>query len=165
MQYCREMFFGVFFVLFAFSVATSMNRGTAAEMETTQIIVKAGTQPSMKLTKTFTGDMRIDPLFQPKDTAHYSANYVTFEPGARTFWHIHPAGQHLVVVSGAGRTGVWGGNIEELKAGDVVYCPPGIKHWHGASPTTAMMHMAITGYQDGKSTEWLEEVTDEQYDQ
>ena len=97
------------------------------------------------------------------EAAPYSVSYVTFEPGARSFWHTHPAGQRLVVVSGSGLTGTWDGRVEEIKAGDVVWCPPDIKHWHGASPTTAMTHMALTGMKDGKNVTWMEEVSDQQY--
>ena len=88
---------------------------------------------------------------------------MTFEPGARSHWHTHPAGQHLVVISGAGLTGTADGHVEEIKAGDVVWCPPQIKHWHGAAPKTAMTHMALTGALDGRNVEWMEPVTDEQY--
>jgi quercetin dioxygenase-like cupin family protein len=136
---------------------------SCTEEAASQTIAKAGSQPSAKLTGTFTGNVRIDPLFAPKNTMQDAAAYVTFEPAARTYWHVHPAGQHLVIVSGVGRTGLWGGEVAELGAGDVVWCPPGVKHWHGASPMTAMTHMAITGHQSGKSTEWMEEVTDKQY--
>jgi quercetin dioxygenase-like cupin family protein len=130
----------------------------------TQTISRAGSQASIKgLAKFFTGDARIDPLFPSNDTARYSGAYVTFEPGARSAWHLHPAGQHIIVTSGVGRTGVWGGPVEEIRAGDVVWCPPGVKHWHGASPTTAMTHIVITGSLDGKNVEWREKVTDAQY--
>ena len=111
----------------------------------------------------FTGHVRIDPLFPANDSAHFSGAYVTFEPGARSAWHMHPTGQHLIVTAGVGRTQAWGGPIEEIKAGDVIWCPPQVKHWHGASPTTAMTHIAITGTLNGKNVEWMEKVTDEQY--
>ena len=87
----------------------------------------------------------------------------TFEPGARSNWHTHPTGQHLIVTSGVGWTQEWHGPIVEIRAGDVVWCPPGVKHWHGATPTTAMTHLALTGTVGGKNVEWLEKVTDEQY--
>ncbi|HUJ89054.1 MAG TPA: cupin domain-containing protein [Syntrophorhabdales bacterium] len=129
-----------------------------------QTIFRAGSQPSAKgSAEYFTGNVRIDPLFPANDTAHFSASYVTFEPGARSAWHIHPAGQHLIVTSGVGRTQEWGGPIQEIKAGDVIWCPPKVKHWHGASPTTAMTHIAITGTINGKNVEWMEKVSDEQY--
>src|SRR5438445_3645579 len=97
-------------------------------------------------------------------TRRSSDLYVTFEPGARSAWHTHPTGQHLIVTAGVGRTQESGCPIEEIKAGDVIWCSPTIKHWHGASPTTAMTHIAITGTVNGKNVEWMEKVTDEQYD-
>jgi quercetin dioxygenase-like cupin family protein len=130
----------------------------------TQTITRAGSQASIKgPDQWFTGAARIDPLFPANNTAHYSGAYVTFEPGARSAWHLHPVGQHIIVTSGVGRTGVWGGSVEEIKAGDVIWCPPGVKHWHGATPTTAMTHIVITGSLDGKNVEWKEKVTDAQY--
>ena len=136
----------------------------AEEVKKSQAISRAGSQPSAKgSAEYFTGNVRVDPLFPAKDGAPFSGSYVTFEPGARSAWHIHPTGQHLIVTSGVGRTQEWGGPIEEIKAGDVIWCPPKIKHWHGASPTTAMTHIAITGVLNGKGVEWMEKVTDEQY--
>jgi quercetin dioxygenase-like cupin family protein len=138
----------------------------AADAKKSQIVTPAGSQPSVKGPNNyFTGNVRIDPLFGPKyPEAPFTGGYVTFEPGSRSFWHTHPTGQHLLVVSGIGRTGEWQGKVEEIKAGDILWCPPGVKHWHGASPTTAMTHMAITGtLSDGKNVDWMEEVTDEQY--
>jgi quercetin dioxygenase-like cupin family protein len=129
-----------------------------------QTISRAGSQPSVKgPSEYFTGNVRVDPLFPAKDAAPFSGAYVTFEPGARSAWHIHPTGQHLLVTAGVGRTGEWEGKVEEIKAGDVIWCPPKLKHWHGASPTTAMTHIAITGTLNGKNVEWMEKVTDEQY--
>lgn len=96
-------------------------------------------------------------------TAHYSGGLVTFEPGARSAWHVHPAGQHLIVTEGVGRTGVWDGPVVEIKAGDALWCPPGVKHWHGATPGSSMAHIALTGVKDGKNVEWMEKVSDEQY--
>jgi quercetin dioxygenase-like cupin family protein len=111
----------------------------------------------------FTGTVRIDPLFPPNTPARAGGGSVTFEPGARTAWHTHPLGQTLIVTSGWGRVQRWGGPIEEIRPGDVVWFPPGEKHWHGAAPTTAMTHIAIQEYLDGKPVEWLEHVSDEQY--
>jgi quercetin dioxygenase-like cupin family protein len=129
-----------------------------------QTISRAGSQPSVKApAEYFTGNVRIDPLFPAKDAAPYSGGLVTFEPGARSAWHTHPTGQHLLVTAGVGCTQEWGGRIEEIRAGDVIWCPPKVKHWHGASPTTAMTHIAITGLIDGKNVEWMEKVTDDQY--
>jgi quercetin dioxygenase-like cupin family protein len=111
----------------------------------------------------FTGAVRIDPLFQAGVPARLAGASVTFEPGARTAWHTHPLGQTLIVVSGCGRAQCWGGPVEEIRPGDVIWFPPGEKHWHGASPTTAMTHIAIQEYLDGKVVDWLEQVSDEQY--
>jgi 4-carboxymuconolactone decarboxylase len=111
----------------------------------------------------FTGDVQVQPLFGDEDSAAYSGAYVTFQPGARSAWHTHPAGQRLIVTEGVGRTQQWGGPIEEFRAGDVLWCPPGVKHWHGASPDSAMTHIALTGVRDGEAVTWLEMVSDEQY--
>jgi quercetin dioxygenase-like cupin family protein len=111
----------------------------------------------------FTGTVRIDPLFQASAPARAQAASVTFEPGARTAWHTHPLGQTLIVTAGCGRAQQWGGPIEEIRPGDVVWFPPGEKHWHGAAPTTAMTHIAIAEQLDGKVVEWMEQVADEQY--
>ena len=127
-------------------------------------IKRAGTQASNKgPAEWFTGAVRIDPLFQSLDPARAQAASVTFEPGARTAWHTHPLGQTLIVTAGCGRAQRWGDPIEEIRPGDVVIFAPGEKHWHGAGPTTAMMHIAIQERLDGKVVEWMEHVTDEQY--
>ena len=128
-------------------------------------ITKNGSQPSVPgPSDWFTGKTRIDPLFNPREPSRASGASVTFEPGARTAWHTHPLGQTLVVTSGLGRVQIWGGPIEEIRPGDVVWFPPGVKHWHGASPTTAMTHIAIQESLEGTPVEWMEHVTDEQYD-
>mgnify|MGYP003623675187 FL=1 len=142
--------------------------GTALAAESTgngkQEISRVESRPSAQGMNTFTGNVRVDNLFRAKDNAPYQASYVTFEPGARSFWHVHTAGQHLVVTQGVGLTGVWNGPVWEITAGDVIWCPPGVKHWHGASPDKSMTHMAITGIAgDGSNTKWEEEVTDAQY--
>jgi quercetin dioxygenase-like cupin family protein len=111
----------------------------------------------------FTGVVRIDPLFPVTAPARAAGNAVTFEPGARTAWHTHPLGQVLIVSAGCGRAQREGGPIEEIRPGDVVVFAPGEKHWHGAAPTTAMTHLAIQEALDGKAVDWLEEVSDEQY--
>jgi quercetin dioxygenase-like cupin family protein len=127
-------------------------------------IARAGTQPSQKgPAEYFTGSVRIDPLFQPKESTRASGAYVTFEPGARTAWHTHPLGQTLIVTAGVGRVQIEGGLVEEIRPGDVVSIPPGRRHWHGASPTTAMTHIAVQEQLNGKVVEWMEKVTDEQY--
>jgi quercetin dioxygenase-like cupin family protein len=111
----------------------------------------------------FTGRVRIDPLFDARDPARASAASVTFEPGARSAWHTHPLGQRLIVTSGLGWTQVEGGPVEEIRPGDVVWCPPGVKHWHGATATHAMTHIAIQEAKDGRVVDWMEKVGDEQY--
>jgi quercetin dioxygenase-like cupin family protein len=127
-------------------------------------IKKAGSQPSAKgPPEWFTGTVRIDPLFQAPDPALVQGGSVTFEPGARTAWHTHPLGQTLIVTAGCGSVQRWGGPVEEIRPGDVVWFPPGEKHWHGATPTTAMTHIAIQETKDGKVVDWMEHVTNEQY--
>src|SRR5437773_8061080 len=127
-------------------------------------ITRSGSQPSRQApAQYFTGSVRIDPLFQAKDPSHTSGAYVTFEPGARTAWHTHPLGQILIVTAGTGRVQRWGDPGQEIGAGDVVWIPPGQKHWHGASPATTMTHMAIQEYVDGKNVDWMEPVSDEHY--
>jgi quercetin dioxygenase-like cupin family protein len=127
-------------------------------------IKRSGSQPSSKgPTEYFTGSVRVDPLFQAPDPARVVGAVVTFEPGARTAWHTHPLGQTLIVTAGCGRTQRWGGPIEEIRPGDVVWIPPAEKHWHGASRTTAMTHIAIQEHLGGKTADWMEKVSDEQY--
>ena len=127
-------------------------------------IKRAGSQPSSKGAEDyFTGTVRIDPLFQAPAPARVSGAAVTFEPGARTAWHTHPLGQTLVVTAGFGRVQRSGGPIEDIQPGDVVWFPPGEKHWHGASPTTALTHIAVQEQLDGKNVEWMEQVSDDQY--
>jgi quercetin dioxygenase-like cupin family protein len=127
-------------------------------------IKRIGSGPSRKApVEYFTGTARIDPLFQAPEPARASAGRVTFEPGAHTAWHTHPLGQTLIITAGAGWVQSEGGPIEEVRPGDVVWFPPGEKHWHGATPTTAMTHIAIQEMLDGKNVDWLEKVSDEQY--
>src|SRR6202158_5780538 len=127
-------------------------------------ITRVGSQPSGKgPSEWFTGTVRIDPLFQAPDTALVQGASVTFEPGARTAWHTHPLGQTLIVTSGCGRAQRWGGAVEENRPGDGILVAPGEKHWHGATPTTAMTHIAIQQKLDGKVVDWMEQVSDEQY--
>ena len=123
-----------------------------------------GSQPSARgPAEYFTGTVRVDQLFTAPRPARASGAYVTFEPCARSNWHTHPLGQTLIVTSGCGLVQSWGGPIEVIRPGDVVCCSPGEKHWHGASPTTAMTHIAIQEELDGKVVDWMEKVTDEQY--
>ena len=125
---------------------------------------RSGSQPSAKGPEDyFTGYVRIDPLFPAAEPSGVSASHVTFEPGARTAWHTHPLGQRLIVTAGYGWVQCWGGPKREIRPGDVVVCPPGEKHWHGATATTGMSHIAIQEALDGKVVEWLEKVRDDEY--
>ena len=127
-------------------------------------IRRIGSQPSGQgPSDWFTGRVRIDPLFEAKDPARTLGASVTFEPGARTAWHAHPLGQTLIVTFGCGWAQRWGGPIEEIRPSDVVWIPPNEKHWHGATPTTAMTHIAIQEALNGKPVDWMEKVSDEQY--
>jgi quercetin dioxygenase-like cupin family protein len=127
-------------------------------------IKRSGSQASGKgPAEWFTGTVRMDPLNNAPAPARVIATSVTFEPGARTAWHTHPLGQTLIVTAGCGRAQRWGGPIEEIRPGDVVWIPPGEKHWHGAASSTAMTHIAIQEQLDGKAVEWMEHVSDEQY--
>lgn len=127
-------------------------------------IRRVGSQASGKgPSEWFTGAVRIDPLFTAPDPALVAAASVTFEPGARTAWHTHPLGQTLIVTAGCGWAQHDGGPVEEIHPGDVVWFAPGEKHWHGATPTTAMTHIAIQEKKDGKLVEWMEQVSEEQY--
>ena len=151
-------------LLFTLAVPFAGAALAAGASDGTQTISRAGERASIEgPAEFFTGDARIDPLFPRNETAAYSGAYVTFEPGARSAWHLHPAGQHIIVTSGVGRTGLRGGEVEELEAGDVVWCPPGVEHWHGAAPTTAMTHMVITGFKDGENVIWGDKVSDADY--
>jgi quercetin dioxygenase-like cupin family protein len=127
-------------------------------------IKKNGTQPSGKgAPENFTGSVRIDPIFQAPAPARGSGASVTFEPCARTAWHTHPLGQTLIVTAGCGLVQSWGGPVKRIRPGDVVWCPPGEKHWHGAAPNTAMTHIAILEALDGKTVDWMEKVGDDEY--
>jgi len=127
-------------------------------------IKRSGSQPSGKgPAEYFTGSVRIDPLVQASDPARVLAVSVTFEPGARTAWHLHPLGQTLIVTAGCGLVQSWGGPIEKIRQGDVVWCPSREKHWHGATATTAMTHIAIVERLEGKTVDWMEKVSEEQY--
>ena len=127
-------------------------------------IERSGSQASRQgPAEYFTGTVRIDPLFRAPDPARVAGASVTFEPGARTAWHVHPLGQTLIVTAGCGWAQREGGPVEEIRAGDIVWFAPGEKHWHGGAPTTAMTHIAIQERLDGKAVEWMEHVTDTQY--
>ena len=127
-------------------------------------VKRSGSQPSGKgPAQFFTGAVRNDPLFQTTEPARAFGVSVTFEPGARTAWHTHPLGQTLIVTAGCGLVQSWGGPVAKIRPGDVVWCPPGEKHWHGATSTTAMTHIAILEQLGGKNVDWMEHVTDEEY--
>lgn len=129
-----------------------------------QAVYRSGTQGSFEgPEELFTGEVTVDLLFPSNDTAHYSGAYVTFQPGARTAWHYHPAGQHMIVTSGVGLTGTRDGKVLTFQKGDSIWCPPDIDHWHGATPDKAMTHLVITGSLNGENVIWKEKVTDEQY--
>ena len=153
-------------ILFSTLVSGAQSQTTKdpkVEQETIKIW-RNGSQPSWHTTtENFTGSVRVDPLFQPNAPARTTGSLVTFEPGARTAWHAHPLGQILIVTAGTGRVQRWGDPVEEIRKGDVVWIPPGQKHWHGAAPNSSMAHIAIVEQLDGKSVEWMEKVSDAQY--
>ncbi|KJZ64525.1 (R)-mandelonitrile lyase [Pseudomonas fluorescens] len=141
--------------------ASAAGPDNTSESLTAQQIRRADTQASAAgPADYFSGRVRVDPLFPATGEINASGAYVTFEPGARSAWHTHPAGQRLVVIAGVGLTQEWGKPVQEIHPGDVIVCPPGVKHWHGAAPTSAMTHLAVTGVVDGKSVQWLEKVID-----
>jgi quercetin dioxygenase-like cupin family protein len=148
----------------AMSAAAGASAASARKTVMDMEIKRNGAEPSRKgPAEWFTGTVRIDPLFQAPDPARVNGGMVTFEPGARTAWHTHPLGQTLLIVSGLGWVQREGGPVEEVRPGDVVWFPPGLKHWHGASSTNAMTHIAIQESLNGKNVDWLEKVSDEQY--
>jgi quercetin dioxygenase-like cupin family protein len=135
-----------------------------AHADGAQQITRAGEQPSATgPAEFFTGRVRVDPVWPADKNINASGGLVTFEPGARSAWHTHPAGQRLMVTAGVGLTQEWGKAVQVIRPGDVVWCPPGVKHWHGAAAGTAMTHLAVTGTVDGKNVTWMEKVSDEQY--
>jgi quercetin dioxygenase-like cupin family protein len=141
-----------------------MAKAISERRNTTMNITRNGSRASGKgPADWFTGAVRVDPLFEAPDPARARGASVTFEPGARTAWHTHPLGQTLIVTAGCGRVQREGGPIEEIRPGDVVWFPPGEKHWHGAAPATAMTHIAIQEALNGKVVDWMEQVSDEQY--
>lgn len=148
---------------FIASAANSQDQAGALAAPTQQITHAGEQNSTFGSAENFTGQARVDPLFSANEKINASGAYVTFDPGARSAWHNHPAGQRLVVTSGVGLTQEWGKPVQEIRPGDVVWCPAGVKHWHGAAPNTAMTHLAVTGTVDGKSVIWMEKVTDEQY--
>jgi quercetin dioxygenase-like cupin family protein len=149
--------------LIATVVSLALVAAAPAYAQTAEILPN-GSRPSAKgAAEYFTGSVIMDPLFGAKDTMHATGGLVTFEPGARSAWHTHPAGQILIVTSGVGWVQEEGGEKREIKPGDVIWTPPGVKHWHGATATNSMSHIAITNMVDGKNVDWMEKVSDEQY--
>jgi quercetin dioxygenase-like cupin family protein len=145
-------------------VSAGVDAGPTEGKEQQVEITRNGSQSSNKgPADYFSGSVRIDPLSPAHDPSRVVVGNVTFEPGARTAWHTHPLGQILIVTAGCGRAQRWGGPVEEIRPGDVIWFPPGEKHWHGAAPTTGMTHIAIQEQLDGKVGDWMEKVTDEQY--
>jgi len=137
---------------------------SSSESSQSITVTRSGSQPSRQgPDENFTGSVRIDPLFNANAPSRTSGGRVTFEPGARTAWHTHPLGQTLVVTAGSGWVQEWGGPTQEIREGDVVWIPPGQKHWHGATATTSMTHIAIQEFLEGKNVVWMEKVSDEQY--
>jgi quercetin dioxygenase-like cupin family protein len=143
---------------------TEVSPTASGQRSQTITITRNGSRPSSQASaQNFTGSVRIEPLFDAHDPSRATGGRVTFEPGARTAWHMHPLGQTLLVTAGTGWIQQEGGPVEEIREGDVVWIPPATKHWHGATPTTAMTHMAIQEQLNGKNVEWMEKVSDEQY--
>jgi quercetin dioxygenase-like cupin family protein len=148
-------------IMGAFLVFTSV---ASAQAEQGVTVTRVGSQASATgPSSNFTGHVRVDSRFQGSAPSRIGGASVTFEPGARTAWHTHPLGQTLIVTAGAGLVQHWGGPVQEIRPGDVVWIPPGAKHWHGATPTTGMTHIAVSEARDGKSVDWMEKVTDDQY--
>ena len=147
----------------AIAMSLALVGAASASTQRSEISPK-GSRPSSKgAAEYFTGSVSVEPLFGAKETMPSTGGLVTFEPGARSAWHTHPAGQILIVTSGTGWVQEEGGEKREIKPGDVIWTPPGVKHWHGATGSTAMSHIAITNVANGKNVEWLEKVTDQQY--
>jgi len=151
--------------LLASALGQTNQAGAASAQDSQTIkIIRAGAQPFRQGPPgNFTGSVRVEPLFQAHAPARASGSLVTFEPGARTAWHTHPLGQILIVTAGIGRVQRWGDPMEEIREGDVVWIPPGQKHWHGAAPDSSMAHIAVVEQLDGKAVEWMEKVSDAQY--
>lgn len=145
-------------------VGISAWAGEAVTSPSIQVLYPSGSQQSFQGPESyFTGDVQVDIIFPGNETAHYSGALVTFQPGARTAWHSHPAGQHMIITSGTAVTGTRDGNLIEAHQNDVVWCPPNIDHWHGATTDSAMTHMVITGNLEGENVIWKEKVSDVQY--
>jgi quercetin dioxygenase-like cupin family protein len=147
----------------AITLSLALMASASAYAETMQITPN-GSRPSIRgPQQNFTGSVVVQPLFAANEHTHASGGHVTFEPGARSAWHSHPAGQVLIITHGKGWTQEEGGQKREINPGDVVWCPPGVKHWHGATATNGMSHIAVTNVVDGKNVDWMEKVSEEQY--
>jgi quercetin dioxygenase-like cupin family protein len=145
-------------------LAASVQAATDSAASEMQITRAGDQQPFTGPAEYFSGRVNVDPLFTAHAPSQASGAYVTFEPGARSAWHSHPVGQTLIVTAGIGRIQSWGGKVQVIRTGDVIWTPPGVKHWHGASPTMAMTHIAVQEGADGKVVDWFDKVTDAQYD-
>lgn len=159
-----SVFLAIIMVAVACSNNTENNENNypAPPLETS--LIKKGEGQKFKGSEEyFTGDVEVESITSPNSSSHFGIAYVTFQAGARSAWHTHPAGQHLIVVEGIGLTKEEGKPIQEFRAGDVLYCPPNVKHWHGASTNSYMKHIAITGVSNGSGVVWMEKVTDEEY--
>ena len=150
-------------MLFALVVSKAQTSVPQTPPSSIRITRSDSLQPKKASADYFTGAVQVQELFPADDPSRTSGGNVTFEPGARSAWHTHPLGQILIVTDGTGWVQQWGGPIEEIRKGDVIWIPPGVKHWHGATPTTAMTHIAIQEQLNGKAVEWMEKVSDEQY--
>ena len=150
--------------MLACAILLAAQHGSAFAQDDTQSIARAGSQPQATgPAANFSGQVKVDPLWPKNGQINASGAYVTFAPGARSAWHVHPSGQRLVVTAGSGLTQEWGKPVQQLRVGDVVWCPPGVKHWHGAAPDAQMTHLAVTGMATGKGVDWMEKVSDDQY--
>ena len=150
-------------MLFALAVSKAQTSVPQTPPSSIRITRSDSLQPKKASAEYFTGAVQVQELFPADDPSRTSGGKVTFEPGARSAWHTHPLGQILIVTDGTGWVQQWGGPIEEIRKGDVIWIPPAVKHWHGATPTTAMTHIAIQEQLNGKAVEWMEKVSDEQY--
>jgi quercetin dioxygenase-like cupin family protein len=158
------MRFRTLFVAVLMPTALLASGGAAYQAAEDVTVTRNGSRPSQRgPAEWFTGAVRIDPLFEATDSSRAAGSTVTFEPTARTAWHTHPRGQRLIVTAGVGRVQGWGGPVDEIRPGDVVWIPPGDKHWHGAAPTTGMTHIALYEHVNGNVVTWMEHVTDAQY--
>jgi quercetin dioxygenase-like cupin family protein len=160
----KQLITTTFFLVFIVCLASAQTEQRGGKQMKTITIARSGSQPSSEgQTEYFAGSVRVDPLFSVIEPSRIAGARVTFEPGARTAWHTHPLGQTLIVTAGTGWVQEKGGQVQEIHEGDVVRIPPGVKHWHGATATARMTHIALQEQLDGKVVEWMEKVSDEEY--